>query len=362
LKRLIVTGAGGAPALNFIKSLHLAPEPVYVIGADSNEFNLALSAADENHLVPTAADSDYVPVLKDLIRETRADFLFAQPDPEIAVISEYRDELDIRTFLPSRETIRICQDKFLAFECWKRAGMKVPATRLAQSQDDLRLMFNAFGELWLRPTIGAAGRGSLHAKDLESAIDWIEFNKGWGTYTIAEYLSPHSVTWQSIWNQGELVVAQGRRRLSWAFGDRAMSGVTGITAVGVTVSDPILDDIAFKAITAIDPEPHGIFSVDMTYSPDQVPNPTEINIGRFFTTHLFFSQAGLNMPRILLKLAFGEEMPPISRTMSPLPDGLVWIRGMDREPILTNMETIESSISELSLRRIQHGYVDSARA
>jgi predicted ATP-grasp superfamily ATP-dependent carboligase len=342
--------------------MRMAPEPVYVVGVDASKFNLPLSLADENHLVPPASDPQYIPILQEIISETGAEFLFAQPDPEIAVISENRDRLHIQTFLPSKETIRICQDKYLAFECWEKAGIKVPATRLARTPDDVKEMFSAFDELWLRPTTGAAGRGSLHATDAESAIDWIEFNQGWGSYTIAEYLSPNSITWQSIWNHGELVVAQGRKRLSWAFGDRAMSGVTGVTAVGVTVSDPLLDELAIKSIEAIDPQPHGIFSVDMTYSRDQLPNPTEINIGRFFTTHLFFSQAGLNMPRILIKLAFGEELPPISRQLNPLPDGLTWIRGMDREPVLTDMDRVERFVADLSSRRLKHdrSHIDEA--
>ena len=362
MKRLLVTGAGGAPALNFIESLRLTPEPVYVIGVDSNEFNLLLSPADESHLVPKASDPEYIAILQEIIRETGAEFLFAQPDPEIAVISEHREELSVRIFLPSRETIRICQDKFQAFEHWKRAGIRVPATRMARSPEDVKEMFALFGELWLRPITGAAGRGSLHTRDCESAIDWIDFNRGWGGYTIAEYLSPDSITWQSIWNNGELVVAQGRKRLAWAFGDRAPSGVTGITAVGVTVSDPQLDDIALRAIKAIDPEPHGIFSVDMTYDKESLPNPTEINIGRFFTTHLFFSQAGLNMPRIFLELAFGEELSAIPQKINPLPDGLVWIRGMDKAPVLTDLQAIESLVTELSERRIRHSQKHVAKA
>ena len=64
----------------------------------------------------------------------------------------------------------------------------------------------------------------------------------------------------------------------------------------MTVSDPVVDDIAQRAIRAINPEPSGIFGVDLTYDRDGVPNPTEINIGRFFTTHQFFTAAGLNMP------------------------------------------------------------------
>ena len=83
-------------------------------------------------------------------------------------------------------------------------------------------------------------------------------------------------------------------------------------------------------------EPHGIFSVDLTYGSDGVPNPTEINIGRFFTTHLFFTAAGLNMPEIAVRLAFGEEPPALERTINPLKPGLVWIRGVDKEPVLTD--------------------------
>ena len=51
----------------------------------------------------------------------------------------------------------------------------------------------------------------------------------------------------------------------------------------------MVDEIALRAITAVDGSPHGIFSVDLTYDDEGVPNPTEINIGRFFTTHLFFT-------------------------------------------------------------------------
>jgi carbamoyl-phosphate synthase large subunit len=36
--------------------------------------------------------------------------------------------------------------------------------------------------------------------------------------------------------------------------------------------------------------------VDMAYDRNNVPNPNEINISRFFTTVLFFTEAGLNMP------------------------------------------------------------------
>jgi len=361
VKRILVTGAGGAPALNFIKSLRLADEPFYFIGVDCNEHSLARAQTEERHLVPRASEDDYIPILNEVIRASAAELIFAQPDPEIAVISDNRHRLAAPTYLPSPETVRRCQNKYETYQAWSGAGLRVPETRFVGSPDDLESVFRDFGEAWLRPVTGAAGRGALHATSLEQARVWMAFNEGWGRYTAASYLGPDSVTWQSLWNKGEMVVAQGRRRLYWEFGDRAPSGVTGITGGAVTVADPVVDDIALRAIRAVDPEPHGVFSVDLTYDSDEVPNPTEINIGRFFTTHLFFSTAGLNMPYMLVKLAFGEEPPAVAARVNPLPSGLAWIRGMDMEPVLTDAETIEGFLRELAARRGRPSEVEGLR-
>jgi carbamoyl-phosphate synthase large subunit len=150
-------------------------------------------------------------------------------------------------------------------------------------------------------------------------------------------------------------VAQGRKRLYWEFANRSVSGVTGITGTGVTLSDKKLDDLAVKAIKAIDDCPHGIYGVDMTYDKRGVPNPTEINIGRFFTTHQFFTEVGLNMPYIYLKAAFNERLPRIKKRINPLKNGLAWVRGMDTEPVLTSMKEIESFETKLNarIRKIQ---------
>ena len=88
----------------------------------------------------------------------------------------------------------------------------------------------------------------------------------------------------------------------------------------------------------------------------KVPNPTEINIGRFFTTHLFFTKAGLNMPYIFVKLAFGEKIPRIKKKINPLPENLAWVRGMDFLPILTDLTKIKKTCKELKKRRNEIGY------
>jgi carbamoyl-phosphate synthase large subunit len=106
-----------------------------------------------------------------------------------------------------------------------------------------------------------------------------------------------------------------------------------------------------RAIRAIDGRPHGIFSVDMTYDEQGVPNPTEINIGRFFTTHLFFTRAGLNLPHLFVKAAYGEPLPQLSTRVNPLKPGLAWVRGMDFLPILTDELAFSRAVQSLAERR-----------
>ena len=351
MKRILVTGAGGAPALNFVRSLRMAQDSFYTIGVDCDKYYLQRAETDERHLVPPAGTKEYLPVVKQIIAETRAELIFTQTDVELEILSEHRNELPLRHFWPAKETVRTCMNKYESFLGWKNAGLKVPETMLIQNEKDLVRAFHAFdGDIWLRNIKGAFGKDSLPVNSIAHAKAWLDLKDGWGDFTAAERLTERSVTWQSIWNRGELVVAQGRIRLYWEFANRSPSGVTGITGTGVTCSDCGVDTIAQKAILAIDPAPHGIFSVDMTYDKKGIPNPTEINIGRFFTTHLFFSTAGLNMPYIFVKLAFGEECALPGQKFNPLEPGLAWVRGMDKEPVLTNLEAINGSEAELEAR------------
>ena len=351
MKRVLITGAGGAAAIGFTRSLRRAPEPFYLIGIDSNKYNLVRAQTDERYLIPPAEHPSYISVLQEIISECRVELLYAQTDYEIPVISRHRDVLEAKTFMPPHATIETCLDKFESYKRWTEAGIKVPKTVLLHTPEDLRRAMAELGpKVWIREISGGAGKNSLPTDEFQHAKSWIDFHKGWGRFSAAELLKPQSVTWQSIWWEGELVVAQGRKRLYWEFASRAPSGITGITGTGVTIADPQVDDIALKGILAIDNAPHGIFSVDMTYDRDGIPNLTEINVARYFTTHFFFTVAGLNMPYIFVKLGYGESPPDIPCKINPLTSGLAWVRGMDTEPILISLDEIDVAEQQLARR------------
>ena len=356
MKRVLVTAAGGSPATGFSRSLRSAPEPYHLIGVDANKYTLQRAEVDQRFLVPKVSHPRYFDILREVIAETKPDFLHVQMSEEMLAISGNRDLLGVRTLLPRHETVVICEDKYKSFEVWRRNGITVPETTILNDPHDLRRAFKEFGpKLWVRAISGSAGKGSLPTDDFDTARLWIDFHKGWGDFAAAECLQEETITWQSIWKGGELIVAQGRKRLYWEFSNRSPSGVTGITGTGVTVSDPALDELAIRCIKTIDASPDGIYGVDLTYDKHGVPNPTEINSGRFFTTHQFFTAAGLNMPHIFVKTAFGEPVDLPNR-INPLPDGLAWIRGMDVLPRLTTVDDIDASATALKARlaRLDH--------
>jgi len=254
--------------------------------------------------------------------------------------------------MPSHEVIDTCVHKYKTYLKCREAGVTVPENIMINNEEDLKKAFSDLGDkdgnIWLRASsIGGGGKGALPTNDFSFAKGWIDRYNGWGDFVAAEMLTPDTVTWLSIWHEGELVVAQTRLRKGWTHGNRTVSGVTGVTKVGQTYSDPEIDRISIATIKAVSDKPHGIFGVDMAYDKNGVPNPTEINISRFFTTVLFFTEAGLNMPEIFKDIALYNEFPQLSKKINPLQDGLMWLRGMDTQPKLMTDIQIQQRIKNL---------------
>lgn len=340
--RILISETGGTLSRNFIASLRASKRKYTIIGITSHPYELALSNADYSYLVPDARDSKFIPVVNTIAKKTNASLLHSQHDVVINILAKNKQSLAVSTFFPKPETVFACVDKYESYRKWEKARVPVAQTMDIQTPEDLTRAFITLGKpLWLRLRKGGGGARSLPTDNEKFARLWIDYFQGWGTFTASEMLSPQSITWSSIWQNGTLVVAQTRKRLYWLFSDRSLSGVTGITGAAVTVRDKEIDALAQRAILAIDQHPHGIFSVDMTYDKQGKPRLTEINIGRFFTTIHFFTEAGLNMPDIFVRLALGKKITRLARAINPLPSGLLWIRGMDTQPVLTNEAAID---------------------
>ncbi len=352
MSKVLIAGCGGAPSEGVVNSLLLAKDGEEIIGIGSEPTDLVLSNVKRKYVVPYADAPEYKKELFKVLNKEKPDLFHCQNDLEIFEVSKIRNEIldaGIKLFMPTHEVIDICVNKFKSYEKWEKAGVKVPKNIAINNETDLKKSFdklgNNDGKIWIRfSDIGGGGKGALPTNDFEFAKRWIDKFNGWGNFCAAEMLTPDTVTWLSIWHEGELVVAQTRIRKGWTHGNRTLSGVTGVTKVGQTFSDDIVNTVSIDAIKAIDPKPHGIYGVDMAYDSQGFPNPTEINISRFFTTILFFTEAGLNMPKIFKDIALYNKFPTLEKKINPLPDGLMWMRGMDTHPKLMTSQEIKEDI------------------
>lgn len=352
MARVLISGCGGPASIGVTRSLRKSGNH-YLVGTDCNVLTLPFCQTDARYAVPPADNLFYLSILNRIIIAEGIEFVHAQPDPEVARISANRDKLRAKTLLPRHAVVETCQDKYRSYLRWQAAGLRVPQTVLIGDEADLRAAFETLPvPFWIRTIRGAAGRGSLIVRDFASAKTWIDSWNGWGEFSASKLLQGRLVTWQSLWKDGELVCAQGRERLAWAMGNRTRTGVTGVTGIARTIDRHDLDEIAERAIRVIDERPHGIYGVDLKEDGDGVPCPTEINVGRFFTTIQFFAELGLNFPELYVRAGLGEA-PRLERRYNPLPSDVYWLRSMDAEPRLFREGDLATMVKTVGTRPIK---------
>ena len=105
MKRILVTGAGGAPATNFIRSLRQAKDKFYIVGTDADKYYLMRAEVDKRFLIPNASHPLYFKIINEIIKKENLELMHMQNDYEIGVISENREEINAKLFLPSKEKI-----------------------------------------------------------------------------------------------------------------------------------------------------------------------------------------------------------------------------------------------------------------
>jgi len=339
-KRVLCTGAGGPAGINFTMSLRLAPEKIFIVGTEANEHYLHLASTERRYLVPRAVDPRYIDSLNEIIRKEKIEFLHAQPDVEVEVVSENREKIHANLFLPSKASVKACQDKLESAKIWHKKNVPVARTIELHDEDDIKRAFEEFGsKIWVRARHGAGGRGSTPADNVETAVSWIKYwrarNVTWD-FIAQEHLPGRNIAFHSLWKDGELVVSMARERVEYIYPYLAPSGIMGTPSVQRTVHDETANKIGTEAVLAIDSSFNGIASVDLKENGAGVPCVTEINPGRMFTTSYFFSYASkilrddsaANIPYLYVRLAYKETIPDISK-YNVLPRDVYWIRHMD---------------------------------
>ena len=343
MKRILVTGVGGSAGNNFIRSLRLAREKFHIVGTDADKFFIKLSRADENYVVPTCDSPDYIPMLNDIMKKERVDFLHCQPDTELQVLSEKRERVKAKMCLPSKRAIKCAFHKFVCNQTLQRASVPVPLAFYINSYKDIIHAIEVLESkghkiYWVRAIKGAGSRGALPVYSYDEAKMWIGYwhnhkDVKYGQFMISEFLPGMEFAFQSIWKDGNLICSQARQRLAYVFGSRMPSGQSSSPTIAKTVHNDKVNNNAVAGILAIDSKPNGIYCVDLKCNKYNEPCITEINAGRFFTTSIFFTVAGCNMPYWYVRAGYNEKIIEVPK-YNFLPPNLYWIRNIDMGEVL----------------------------
>jgi len=356
IRSILVTGCGGPAGVNVIKAFRQTDISLKIYGLDNNALHLAhvKNLVDKAFYAPMKHDEKYINFLNKIITLFNIDLIIPQPDPEVKFLSDHRDELNTALFLPSKETIDICQDKGLTARIWNEHHIsnvksKIIRKRILCTHNDIEDAAKEFGgfPIWIRASKGAGGRASSKILNVDQGYHWC--NYWWMRdedieFIAQPFLSGKNYAVSTLWLHGDCVAVQARERLEYIYPNLAPSGVTGTPAFAKTVCIPKLECRAIESIIAIDKDPHGLFSVDLMEQ-DGEYIPTEINAGRFFTTSLFFTTAAIlyKMPRfnfhqMILKYYDNDKFT--HQTLNEyLPNNLYWVRHIDcGEKLLTQDE------------------------
>lgn len=338
-KSILVTGAGGSAGHNVCWSLRMTKESrtTLLTGTDSDRTNLQLNMwIDNAYHLPRADKPNYLHALNTVVEREKVELVIPQPDPEVKIISESREKLKAKTFLPDKETVRECQDKFEALTKWhSRKLRKEPVVLSAEDPTINRKLKDIEYPCWIRAREGAGGLLSSKAASSDIVEHWLRFHWDQGImldFVAEEYLPGRDYCFMSIWNDGTLITSMIRERLSWV-GHR-LTGTGGTSRLNHVVHSNVVNNKSIEAIKALSDRPHGIFCVDLKEDLEGVPHPTEINC-RFTTNVHYLTLASIklghpewNFPWLVQKLALQEDTPSCSRT-DALPDDLWFTKNTD---------------------------------
>ena len=352
MKRLLVTGVGGIGGVNFVRSLRLAREQCgeefFIVGTEHNVYHIEFPEVDVKFRTPRHDDESFIPTLLKLIAEYDLEFLHPHPSSEAKVVSESQElfeDAGAKLYLPRPEDIM--PDKFFIYEKMRASSVPVPETYRIKSLEDIDEAFRVMGSpLWMRAISGAGGRLSLKVSTPEEAKLWVKLNSLQGRarideFVLQEYLPGRDLVFDSLWLNGDLVTSYARERLEYPFRHISLTGITGTPSVARTIHDDEVSKVGISAVKALNPKPHGFYSVDLREDSSGSPKVTEVD-GKWHTTAPLWGYAmakaygkpEYNIAYVYVKLGFEEDPGWTIEKINLYPEEHYLIRQMDCGVIL----------------------------
>lgn len=194
IKVLITAIGGNSVGYQLIKALKLAKTTKYIIyGADTKENAYQYSIVEKHVVLPNCNSKEYIKELLDFCKVNDIDVLLPGCEPEIKVLSGYRDLIKKNNiFMPitSQKVLDICLDKFLTNDFLKKNGFNYPITKIISSTCEIDSI--DFFPIVLKPSVGGGGSQGVqiaqNALQLKSIIDYQNEVNSNQEYMVQEYV------------------------------------------------------------------------------------------------------------------------------------------------------------------------------
>ena len=356
--RVLISGAGSGASGNLIRALRsLSPRP-HVVGVNDDHFALKLSLAERNYLCPKPGSDGFVGAMLEVVRRERINVVIPTDDHVVKALSDKRARFPFDLFLPKRDTIDLCQDKYSLNVFLRGQGIPAPETypvTSLRSLDNIFARFSRRGVLWCRARHGARALAATPVANAEQARAWItQWRDLQGvkvsSFTLGEYLPGRHFIIHSVWRDGSLLRAQPVEVLGYFAAGNNPSGIFSLSCLAKTVVAPEALQVALDTVRAIERRPSGAFSVELKESASGIPSVTEINAGRFPAGIAALLAVGVdNMVDVFTSTVVGAPIAVAYPHGSP--DEYYLVRDIDAAPAIFSAADILKGVRTVDIPR-----------
>jgi carbamoyl-phosphate synthase large subunit len=296
---VLVPGAGGAAAINTIKSLRMANFTGKIVSTDSNPLSAGFFMTDTHKVMPKIEDPSFVNSLFQLVAQCNIEVLMPCSGFDIFPYSENRDrlaEIGVHAIVSDRDCLEICRDKMLTYN-FLSGKFDLPFTTM--DPDKVRGF-----PVVAKPRFGKGSRDITKIED-ESDLNYItrKYEK-YQLQMIYQELLPGTEYTVDVLSDldRQPLMAVPRTRLETK---------AGISTKGRIMRNSELEETCLKMAKAVGIS--GPCCIQMKESREADPRLVEIN-PRLGGGTIFTTLAGANFPAMILDMVNGTKVtiPQIS--------------------------------------------------
>jgi carbamoyl-phosphate synthase large subunit len=268
----------------------------YVYAADCVPTAPGLYVADKSFLVPKSTDKEYIPFLLEKCVEEKIKLIIPLIDTELPILAQEKEkfhENGIIILVPPLETVMICHDKYLTYRFLLENNLPTPKTLLvneALAEDNLNF------PLIIKPRYGSA---SIGVQKCENYEDVKFYAKKIFEPILQEFLEGDEITLDILCDfDGNPISIVPRKRLKIRGGE---------VERGITIKNYELLSLTLELVKKLNPS--GVINVQC-FLTSKGFYFTEIN-PRFGGGYPLTHYAGVNFPKLIIKLIEGEKIEPM---------------------------------------------------